>query len=124
MDTILNTLAPYIAELIGGLALLMINALRIEIKRRTGIQISDAAARRLSDGFERAAALALQRKLTGPSAVDLMVDYLRMTLPDTLAQVASSDQALRVRAEASLAAVRAKVPSLANERPPLSGGDR
>jgi hypothetical protein len=108
METILNALAPYIAEIIGGLALLMINALRVELKRRTGIQVSDAAARRLSDAFERAAALALQRKLTGPSAVDLMLDYLRTTLPETLAQVAPAEDALRLRAEASMASARAK----------------
>lgn len=124
--TILSFLSPYIAELIGGLALLLVNALRVEMKRRTGIQMSDAAAGRLSDAFERAAGLALQRKLTGGTAVELMLDYLRTTVPGTLAQVAPSPEALRLRAEASLAAARSKAPARASDGrfTGAQGGDR
>lgn len=114
MDTILSALSPYLAEIIGGLALLLMNALRGELKRRTGFELSDKAARRLSDGIERAALLAMQRKLTGDAAVALVMDYLRTTLPDTLAQVAPAEDALRLRAEASLAAARARVAVLTN----------
>lgn len=108
MDTILSALSPYLAELLGGLALLIFSSLRGELKRRTGIELSDKAVRALSDGFERATALALQRQLTGDAAVSLVLDYLRTTLPDSLARVAPTEDALRLRAEASIAAARAK----------------
>ncbi|SEN18526.1 hypothetical protein SAMN04488103_103312 [Gemmobacter aquatilis] len=67
-----------------------------------GVQADALRADALSQALERAARLALDRKLTGDAALNLMLGYASEALPDAIAALGASEAALRNRAAAEL----------------------
>ena len=96
-------LAEVLALIIAGLVAQGVAAVR----RWTGVQIGQRHADRLSAAITRAAVLALDRRLTGDAAREMMLEYLRETVPEALAAIAPTPTALDLRAAATLAEVRA-----------------
>ena len=98
---------PYLGEFLGLIIPALVYYALRTLRQWTGLQISQRHADRLSAAIQRGAVLALERQLTGERALDLMLEYLRETVPDALRAVAPTEAALSMRAEATLAEVRA-----------------
>lgn len=98
---------PYIGDLLALIIAYLVGRAVIAFRQYTGVQISQRHADRLSAAIQRGAVLALERQLTGERARALVLEYLRETVPDALRAVAPTEAALALRAEATLAEVRA-----------------
>lgn len=98
---------PNAGELLGLIIAYLVGRAAIAFRQWTGVQISQRHADRLSAAIQRGALLALERQLTGERARALVLDYLRETVPDALRAVAPTEAALVLRADATLAEVRA-----------------
>lgn len=98
---------PHLGELLGLIIAALVARAVVVLRQWAGVQISQRHADRLSAAIHRGALLALERQLTGPRARDLMLEYLRETVPDALRAVAPTEAALTLRADATLAEVRA-----------------
>ncbi|SEN18646.1 hypothetical protein SAMN04488103_103315 [Gemmobacter aquatilis] len=99
-------LQPHLTELIACAIAALVAQAVAALRRWTGIQIDQRHADRLSAAINRAVGLALERQLGRPRARELVVSYLRETVPEALAAVQPSDEALMLRIDASLAEAR------------------
>ena len=98
---------PHMGDLLGLIITALIARAVVALRQWTGVQISQRHADRLSAAIQRGAVLALERQLTGERARALVLEYLRETVPDALRAVAPTEAALALRADATLAEVRA-----------------
>lgn len=113
LNAILAALAPHIPEIAAILAGVIVTGLMLLLRAAAqavrqwgmahGVQADALRADALSQALERAARLALERKLTGDAALNLMVGYVLEALPDTVAALGASGTALRNRAAVELA---------------------
>ena len=98
---------PHLGELLGLIITALVARAVVVLREWSGVQISQRHADRLSAAIQRGAVLAMERQLTGERARALVLEYLRETVPDALRAVAPSDAALSLRADATLASLRA-----------------
>lgn len=107
LSAIWAAILPHLGELLGLIIAALVARAVVALRQWTGVQISQRHADRLSAAIQRGAVLALERQLTGERARALVLEYLRETVPDALRAVAPSEAALSLRADATLAEVRA-----------------
>ncbi len=98
---------PHLGELLALIITALVARAVVALREWTGVQISQRHADRLSAAIQRGAVLALERQLTGERARALVLEYLRETVPDALRAVGATEAALSLRADATLAEVRA-----------------
>jgi len=112
LNAILAAIGPHIPEIATLLAGIITTALMLLLRTVSqavrkwgaaqGVQADALRADVLSEAFQRAARLALDRKLTGDAALTVMLAYVKEALPDTIAALGASGTALRNRAAAEL----------------------
>ncbi|MBL8560909.1 MAG: hypothetical protein JNN06_01395 [Gemmobacter sp.] len=107
LTVIWAAILPHLGELLGLIITALIARAVVALRQWTGVQISQRHADRLSAAIWRGALLALERQLTAERARALVLEYLRETVPDALQAVAPSETALSLRADATIAEVRA-----------------
>lgn len=113
LNAILAALAPHIPEIATILAGVIVTGLMLLLRALSqavrqwgaahGVQADALRAEALSEALERAARLAIERRLDREAALNLMLGYVREALPDAIAALGASGTALRNRAAAELA---------------------
>lgn len=70
--------------------------------RKWGIDVEEKHRNALHSALMTGARLALNRQLTGPAAIDLIVTHVRQSVPDALGKLKPSENILGRLAEAKL----------------------
>lgn len=112
VNAVIAAISPHIPEIATLLAFIVTTVFLVLLRTAAqalshwgaslGVQADAVRSEALTRAFERAARLALDRKLTGDAALNFMIAYAREALPDAIAALDPSGAALRNRAAAEL----------------------
>lgn len=116
LDTLVAAAAPHLLELIGLSITAIIGWAAAAVRRKWGIEIEARHRDAMHYALYTGAQLALERKLTGKAAIDLILEYVRRSVPDALGNLKPSAETLTDLAKAKLQTVAAeKVKEMAGD---------
>jgi hypothetical protein len=98
----IEAILPQLLELLGIVLMFFLTWASARFTRRTGIEIEARYREAMHSALMTGAHLALNRKLTGPAAIDLIVTHVRQSVPDALGKLQPSGSFLERMAEAKL----------------------
>lgn len=108
MSKTIETLLPYLPSLMEIVVIPFVIWAAVQIGRKFGVDIQDKHKRTLQSALNTGANLAMQRKLTGATAVAVILDHvLGKGAPDAVANFKLSKDELARMAEAKLHEVAA-----------------
>ncbi|WP_449044211.1 hypothetical protein [Paracoccus versutus] len=102
MQTIITAAAPHILELLGLVLTGIIGWAAAAARRKWGIDIEASHREAMHWALYTGAQLALERKLTGKAAIDLILGYARRSVPDAIGNLKPSAEVLTDLAKAKL----------------------
>lgn len=102
MQQIIASAAPHLLELVSLAITAIIGWAAAAARRKWGIEIEARHREALHWALTTAAQLAVKNQLTGKSAVDLMLEYVRRSVPDAIGSLRPSAEVLTDLAQAKL----------------------
>lgn len=102
MQTIISAAVPHILELLGLVLTGIIGWAAAAARRKWGIEIEARHREALQSALMNGARLALRHELTGKAAVDLILNYIRSSVPDAIGNLGASHEVLTDLAKAKL----------------------
>lgn len=108
MQTIISAAVPHILELLGLVLTGIIGWAAAAARRKWGIEIEARHREALQSALLNGARLALRHELTGKAAVDLILNYIRSSVPDAVGNLKPSPEVLSDLAKAKLEQVAAE----------------
>lgn len=108
MQTIINAAAPHLLELIGLAITAIIGWGVRQASKRWGIEVEAKHREALHWALFTGAQLALERRLTGKAALDLILAYARRSVPDAIINLQPAPEVLTDLAKAKLEQVAAE----------------
>lgn len=102
MQSILHAAAPHVLELLGLAITAIIGWAAAAVRRKWGVEIEARHREALHWALHTGAQLALERKLTGRAALDLILEYARRSVPDAIGTLKPSAETLTDLAKAKL----------------------
>jgi hypothetical protein len=117
MDSILNTILPYLMEILSLVLTAIIGWAAAAVKKKWGIEIEASQREALHSALLTGSQLAIQHKLTGKAAVDLVLSYIKQSVPGAISGLGATDEVLTSMAKAKLDATAAAVPATAVTEP-------
>lgn len=102
MQSIIHAAAPHVLELLGLAITGIIGWAAAAVRRKWGIEIEARHREALHWALNTGAQLALERKLTGRAALDLILGYARRSVPDAIGSLKPSAETLTDLAKAKL----------------------
>ena len=110
MQSIITAASPYILELLGVLLTGIIGWAAAAARRKWGIEIEARYREALHSALMTGAQLAMKHELTGKAAIDLVLRYIKQSVPDAIGNLKPSPDVLTDLAKAKLEQVaQAKV---------------
>ncbi|AZV00303.1 hypothetical protein ACFSS8_05835 [Paracoccus kondratievae] len=108
MQSIIHAAAPHVLELLGLVITGIIGWAAAAVRRKWGIEIEARHREALHWALTTAAQLAVKNQLTGKQALDLMLEYVRRSVPDAIGNLRPSAEVLTDLAQAKLEQVVAE----------------
>uniref|UniRef100_UPI000225FB10 hypothetical protein n=1 Tax=Paracoccus sp. TRP TaxID=412597 RepID=UPI000225FB10 len=108
MQQIIASAAPHLLELVSLAITAIIGWAAAAVRRKWGIEIEARHREALHWALYSGAQLAVKNQLTGKSAVDLMLEYVRRSVPDAIGNLRPSAEVLTDLAQAKLEQVVAE----------------
>ncbi|WP_193668097.1 hypothetical protein [Paracoccus kondratievae] len=102
MQQIIASAAPHLLELVSLAITAIIGWAAAAVRRKWGVEIEARHREALHWALTTAAQLAVKNQLTGKSAVDLMLEYVRRSVPDAIGSLRPSAEVLTDLAQAKL----------------------
>ena len=110
MQSIITAASPHILELLGVLLTGIIGWAAATARRKWGIEIEARYREALHSALMTGAQLAMKHELTGKAAIDLVLRYIKQSVPDAIGNLKPSPDVLTDLAKAKLEQVaQAKV---------------
>ena len=110
MQSIITAASPHILELLGVLLTGIIGWAAAAARRKWGIEIEARYREALHSALMTGAQLAMKHELTGKAAIDLVLRYIKQSVPDAIGNLKPSPDVLTDLAKAKLEQVaQAKV---------------
>lgn len=110
MQSIITAASPHILELLGVLLTGIIGWAAAAARRKWGIEIEARYREALHSALMTGAQLAMKNELTGKAAIDLVLRYIKQSVPDAIGSLKPSPDVLTDLAKAKLEQVaQAKV---------------
>lgn len=110
MQSIITAASPHILELLGVLLTGIIGWAAAAARRKWGIEIEARYREALHSALLTGAQLAMKHELTGKAAIDLVLRYIKQSVPDAIGSLKPSPDVLTDLAKAKLEQVaQAKV---------------
>ena len=110
MQSIITAASPHILELLGVLLTGIIGWAAAAARRKWGIEIEARYREALHSALLTGAQLAMKHELTGKAAIDLVLRYIKQSVPDAIGNLKPSPDVLTDLAKAKLEQVaQAKV---------------
>ena len=110
MQSIITAASPHILELLGVLLTGIIGWAAAAVRKKWGIEIEARHREAMHSALLTGAQLALKHELTGKAAVDLILRYIKQSVPDAIGSLNPSTEVLTDLAKAKLEQVaQAKV---------------
>ncbi|WP_017999946.1 hypothetical protein [Paracoccus sp. N5] len=108
MQTIINAAMPHVLELLGLVLTGIIGWAAAAARRKWGIEIEAKHREALQSALLNGARLALRHELDGKAAIDLILSYIRQSVPDAIGNLGASHEVLTDLAKAKLEQVAAE----------------
>lgn len=102
MQTIINAAAPHLLDLLGLVLTGIIGWAATAARQKWGIEIEARHREALQSALLTGARLALTHQLTGKAAIDLVLSYIRASVPDAIGNLKPSAEVLTDLAKAKL----------------------
>lgn len=102
MQQIIASAAPHLLELVSLAITAIIGWAAAAARRKWGIEIEARHREALHWALYSAAQLAVKNQLTGKQALDLMLEYVRRSVPDAIGNLRPSAEVLTDLAQAKL----------------------
>ena len=102
MQSIITAASPHILELLGVLLTGIIGWAAAAARRKWGIEIEARHREALQSALLNGARLALDRQLTGKAAIDLVLTFIRASVPDAIGNLNATPKVLTDLARAKL----------------------
>ena len=110
MQSIITAASPHILELLGVLLTGIIGWAAAAVRKKWGIEIEARYREALHSALLTGAQLAMKNELTGKAAIDLVLRYIKQSVPDAIGSLKPSPDVLTDLAKAKLEQVaQAKV---------------
>lgn len=110
MQSIITAASPHILELLGVLLTGIIGWAAAAVRKKWGIEIEARYREALHSALMTGAQLAMKHELTGKAAIDLVLRYIKQSVPDAIGNLKPSPDVLTDLAKAKLEQVaQAKV---------------
>ena len=110
MQSIITAASPHILELLGVLLTGIIGWAAAAARRKWGIEIEARHREALQSALLTGAHLAMKHELTGKAAIDVVLGYIKQSVPDAIGSLNPSTEVLTDLAKAKLEQVaQAKV---------------
>lgn len=110
MQSIITAASPHILELLGVLLTGIIGWAAAAARRKWGIEIEARHREAMHSALLTGAQLAMKHELTGKAAIDLVLRYIKQSVPDAIGSLKPSPDVLTDLAKAKLEQVaQAKV---------------
>ena len=110
MQSIITAASPHILELLGVLLTGIIGWAAAAARRKWGIEIEARYREALHSALLTGAQLAMKNELTGKAAIDLVLRYIKQSVPDAIGSLKPSPDVLTDLAKSTLEQVaQAKV---------------
>lgn len=110
MQSIITAASPHILELLGVLLTGIIGWAAAAARRKWGIEIEARYREALHSALLTGAQLAMKHELTGKAAIDLVLRYIKQSVPDAIGSLKPSPDVLTDLAKAKIEQVaQAKV---------------
>lgn len=103
LETLINAATPSVMDLIGVALTFIIGLAATTARQRWGLEIEEKHRDALHWALYTASQLALERRLTGTAAIDLIKDYVQRSVPDAISYLKPAPQVLTDLAQAKLA---------------------
>lgn len=102
MNEFLTAAQPYALELFGLALTPAILWVSVRVAKKTGLDIQAKHREALHSALMTAARLALAKQLTAVAAVELIMGYVRQSVPDALGKLKPSEDVLKSLATSKL----------------------
>ena len=102
MQSIITAASPHILELLGVLLTGIIGWAAAAARRKWGIEIEARYREALHSALMTGAQLAMKHELTGKAAIDLVLRYIKQSVPDAIGNLKPSPDVLTDLARAKL----------------------
>ena len=102
LDTILTAAVPGVLELVGVILTGIIGWAATRARAKWGIEIEARHREALQSALLNGARLAMDRQLTGKAAIDLVLTFIRSSVPDAIGNLKASPEVLTDLARAKL----------------------
>jgi hypothetical protein len=102
LDTLITAATPGLVEILGVVLTGLIGWAANVARQKWGIEIEVRHREALQSALLNGARLALARQLTGAAAADLIIGFVRQSVPDALAALRPSVETLEILAGAKL----------------------
>lgn len=110
MQSIITAASPHILELLGVLLTGIIGWAAAAVRKKWGIEIEARYREALHSALLTGAQLAMKHELTGKAAIDVVLGYIKQSVPDAIGSLKPSPNVLTDLAKAKLEQVaQAKV---------------
>ena len=102
MQSIITAASPHIIELLGVLLTGIIGWAAAKARAKWGVDIEARHREALQSALLNGARLALDRQLTGKAAIDLVLTFIRASVPDAIGNLKATPEVLTDLARAKL----------------------
>ena len=102
MQSIITAASPHILELLGVLLTGIIGWAAAAARRKWGIEIEARYREALHSALMTGAQLAMKNELTGKAAIDLVLRYIKQSVPDAIGSLKPSPDVLTDLAKAKI----------------------
>ena len=102
MQSIITAASPHILELLGVLLTGIIGWAAAAVRKKWGIEIEARYREALHSALLTGAQLAMKNELTGKAAIDLVLRYIKQSVPDAIGSLKPSPDVLTDLAKAKL----------------------
>lgn len=102
MQSIITAASPYILELLGVLLTGIIGWAAAAVRKKWGIEIEARHREAMHSALLTGAQLAMKNELTGKAAIDLVLRYIKQSVPDAIGSLKPSPDVLTDLAKAKI----------------------
>ena len=102
MQSIITAASPHILELLGVLLTGIIGWAAAAVRKKWGIEIEARYREALHSALLTGAQLAMKNELTGKAAIDLVLRYIKQSVPDAIGSLKPSPDVLTDLAKAKI----------------------
>lgn len=102
MQSIITAASPHILELLGVLLTGIIGWAAAAVRKKWGIEIEARHREAMHSALLTGAQLAMKNELTGKAAIDLVLRYIKQSVPDAIGSLKPSPDVLTDLAKAKI----------------------